>query len=86
MIRDGIRDDFHGHIPTAPFPSVCSFHTVQVLPRANNISEERNSKSPMKLMRKWKDTDKFSVVDIKEKSLNGQEEQAQLWFSNHCFK
>lgn len=85
MIRDGLRDDFHVHIPTAPFSSVCSFHTVQVLPRANTIAEERYSKSPMKLRWKGKDTDKFAIVEVKEKHLNEQEELAQLWFSNHCF-
>lgn len=86
MIRDGIRDDFHVHIPTAPFPSVCSFHTDQVLPWANTISEESYSKSPTKLTRKGKDTDKFVLVEVKEKSLHEQEEQAQMWFFNYYFK
>lgn len=86
MIRDGIRDDFHVHFPRAPFPSACSFHTDQVLPTANTTSEEKYSKSSMKLTWKGKDTDKLALVEVKEKSLNEQEEQAQMWFSNYCFK
>lgn len=64
-----IRDDFHVHIPTAPFSSVCSFRTQR--PKAHI---------------EGKDTDKFALVEVKEKSLNEQEEQAQLWFSNYCFR
>lgn len=70
MIGDGIRDDFHVHILTAPFSPVCSFHTVQVLPRADTISEEWYSKSPMELRWKAKDTEKSAAVEVQEESLN----------------
>lgn len=52
--HDGFRDAFQVHVPIAPFPSICSSHTDQVLTRANAIYYKDYSKSRIKLSLKEK--------------------------------
>jgi len=46
--HDSVRDVFHEHVPTAPFPSLSSSHTDRALPGANTINYDDYSKRPMK--------------------------------------
>lgn len=71
--HNGLRDVFHMHVPIAPLPSVCSFHTDGVLTRANAIYYEDYSKSPTKLSLKAKETYALALAEVKEKSLKKQE-------------
>lgn len=66
--HDGIRDGFHVHVPIAAFPSICSFHTDQVLTTATAIYHKDYSKNPMKLSLKAKQIYALALVEGKEKS------------------
>lgn len=66
---DGVRDAFHMHVPIAPCPSICSFHTDRVFTRAKAIYYEDCSRSLMKLLSKAEETYAPALMKAKEESL-----------------
>lgn len=81
-----IRLTWLGMISMCTFPQHPSPLSVPSTLSSAPQSQHHLWQKTLKAHTEGKDTDKFALVEVKEKSLNEQEEQDQSWFSNYCFK